>query len=301
MSKITLRSIWQELKSGRQMLTGGDYSQVGGEFIFDVSADGAVSPVWAKRMRNTRDHAELSEIKSVLGAPTKEMEEESSDSSSSPPSQPKPLPEESETVAALPAATSDRKKRWSSISGATGGIGRKLSKRGRTMSWQVGNSGSKAAATPSTAVNGTNTKDNITNGTTVEKATTTDTAASASSKEAEQEREVLEQLREEPEPQRPEGSDDALAKLMGAPSPAPPITETAETHLNGTAETHAPKSNGVPVEEVKVNESNSDALLNGVAAVKEEKRSALISDITAYQKESTPEPAPAPAPAVVKV
>lgn len=44
------------------MLSGGAPRQVGGEFLFE---GGKVA--WCKRMRNTRDHAEISEIKQHLG------------------------------------------------------------------------------------------------------------------------------------------------------------------------------------------------------------------------------------------
>ena len=44
------------------MLSGGAPRQVGGEFVFE---GGKVT--WCKRMRNTRDHAEIPEIKQHLG------------------------------------------------------------------------------------------------------------------------------------------------------------------------------------------------------------------------------------------
>lgn len=57
-----VKSIFQELRAGRNMLKGGDIYQVGGEFLFE---DGKVT--WCHRMRNTRDHAEVSELRAVLG------------------------------------------------------------------------------------------------------------------------------------------------------------------------------------------------------------------------------------------
>ena len=57
-----VKSIFQELRSGRNMMKGGDFYQVGGEFVFE---DGRVT--WCHRMRNTRDHAEVPEIRTVLG------------------------------------------------------------------------------------------------------------------------------------------------------------------------------------------------------------------------------------------
>ncbi|KAI4225514.1 MAG: hypothetical protein L6R36_003863 [Xanthoria steineri] len=57
-----IRSIYQNLKAGRSAFKGGDYFQVGGEFIFD---DGGVT--WCHRMKNTRDHAEVPELRRQLG------------------------------------------------------------------------------------------------------------------------------------------------------------------------------------------------------------------------------------------
>ncbi|KAL8860313.1 MAG: hypothetical protein Q9178_003284 [Gyalolechia marmorata] len=57
-----IRSIYQSLKTGRGAFKGGDYWQVGGEFIFD---DGEVT--WCHRMKNTRDHAEIPEMRRQLG------------------------------------------------------------------------------------------------------------------------------------------------------------------------------------------------------------------------------------------
>ncbi len=43
-------------------LKGGDQKQVGGEFLFE---GGEVR--WCHRMRNTRDHVEVPELREVLG------------------------------------------------------------------------------------------------------------------------------------------------------------------------------------------------------------------------------------------
>lgn len=58
----SVQSIIQGLKTGSNALKGGDYKQVGGEFLFE---DGKC--VWAHRMRNTRDHAEIETLREVLG------------------------------------------------------------------------------------------------------------------------------------------------------------------------------------------------------------------------------------------
>ena len=57
-----IESIFQTLSHGRQMFKGGDFSQVGGEFLFE---DGQVT--WCHRMKNTRDHAEVPALRKQLG------------------------------------------------------------------------------------------------------------------------------------------------------------------------------------------------------------------------------------------
>lgn len=56
-----VKSVFQALRSGRNALQGGDFYQVGGEFIFEK---GKVT--WCHRMRNTRDHAEIAELRAAL-------------------------------------------------------------------------------------------------------------------------------------------------------------------------------------------------------------------------------------------
>lgn len=58
----TLKSMSNMVSSGFGFLKGGDYSQNGGEWVF---VDGNLE--WCHRMQNTRDHAEISELGSVLG------------------------------------------------------------------------------------------------------------------------------------------------------------------------------------------------------------------------------------------
>ncbi|KAL9583546.1 MAG: hypothetical protein Q9212_002637 [Teloschistes hypoglaucus] len=64
-----VRAIYQGLRAGRDAFRGGDYFQVGGEFIFEhppssssSSSDGKATTTttvsWCHRMKNTRDHAE---------------------------------------------------------------------------------------------------------------------------------------------------------------------------------------------------------------------------------------------------
>ncbi|KAL6715429.1 hypothetical protein ACLMJK_006390 [Lecanora helva] len=99
---MAVSSFLQEMRSGRKMLSGGDYRQVGGEFVF---SGGKVT--FCKRMRNTRDHAEVPEVRKHLGLDR-----------------------------AANATTDEEKpafarKRWST-SGLGAGIGRRLSSRRRS-------------------------------------------------------------------------------------------------------------------------------------------------------------------------
>ncbi|KAI9710730.1 MAG: hypothetical protein M1820_002563 [Bogoriella megaspora] len=63
-----VQSIIQGLRSGRNALKSGDFWQVGGELMVECEGKGDVGKVsWVHRMRNTRDHAEIGELKRVLG------------------------------------------------------------------------------------------------------------------------------------------------------------------------------------------------------------------------------------------
>ncbi len=95
---IVATSFIQEIKSGRNMLSGGDFRQVGGEFLFQND-----KVTWCRRMKNTRDHAEIPLLRQQLGLDD------------------------------TPAPT---RKRWSAA-GIGGGITRRLSNR-RPMSWAGG-------------------------------------------------------------------------------------------------------------------------------------------------------------------
>lgn len=57
-----MQSVFQSLASGRKAFKGGDYWQVGGEFIFEKG-----EAKWCHRMSNTRDHAEVPQIRKELG------------------------------------------------------------------------------------------------------------------------------------------------------------------------------------------------------------------------------------------
>src|SRR5205809_3267429 len=67
------KSVVQGLRSGTGAMKGGDIRQVGGEFMFD---EGKVA--WCHRMKNTRDHSEIPELRRVLGLRT-ESDEKATD------------------------------------------------------------------------------------------------------------------------------------------------------------------------------------------------------------------------------
>ncbi|KAK8180653.1 AhpC/TSA antioxidant enzyme-domain-containing protein, partial [Phyllosticta citribraziliensis] len=60
--QTTVAGIYQSIKSGRGALQGGDIRQIGGEVLFE---DEQVT--WIHRMKNTRDHSEIQELRRVLG------------------------------------------------------------------------------------------------------------------------------------------------------------------------------------------------------------------------------------------
>ncbi len=83
---IMAASFVQSLKmiKGGRLLKGGGYHQVGGEFVFqreDIDINTPIQDldkqlgdqeeekvvVWCHRMKNTRDHAEVPELREVLG------------------------------------------------------------------------------------------------------------------------------------------------------------------------------------------------------------------------------------------
>jgi hypothetical protein len=66
MMGLSWGGVKQYLKTGWKAKDGGDWRQIGGEFLFVGKENGLVCQ-WAHRMRNTRDHAEIGELKGVLG------------------------------------------------------------------------------------------------------------------------------------------------------------------------------------------------------------------------------------------
>lgn len=58
---VVTKSFAQLVGSGSGALKGGSFSQVGGDFVFE---DG--KPAWCHRMRNTRDHTEIPQLKKLI-------------------------------------------------------------------------------------------------------------------------------------------------------------------------------------------------------------------------------------------
>ena len=59
------QSIWQGIRAGPvAAMKGGDMRQIGGELLL---AEEGRKVVWAHRMKNTRDHAEIGEVRRILG------------------------------------------------------------------------------------------------------------------------------------------------------------------------------------------------------------------------------------------
>jgi hypothetical protein len=58
----SVQSIFQGISTGRKALKGGDFKQVGGEFLFENG-----ECTWVHRMKTTRGHAEVSDVRHLLG------------------------------------------------------------------------------------------------------------------------------------------------------------------------------------------------------------------------------------------
>ncbi|KAI9715386.1 MAG: hypothetical protein M1812_006031 [Candelaria pacifica] len=59
-----LKSIVQGLGAGLSATKGGDYKQVGGEFLWSENGSDVL---WCHRMKNTRDHAEIPVLREAVG------------------------------------------------------------------------------------------------------------------------------------------------------------------------------------------------------------------------------------------
>jgi hypothetical protein len=58
----SVQSIFQGLGTGKNALKGGDFKQVGGEFLFENG-----ECTWVHRMKTTRGHSEVSDLRNLLG------------------------------------------------------------------------------------------------------------------------------------------------------------------------------------------------------------------------------------------
>jgi len=61
-----MSSVFDGIKSGSKAVKGGDWWQVGGEFLFVRDGDGW-KVEWCHRMKMTRDHTEMAELRKVVG------------------------------------------------------------------------------------------------------------------------------------------------------------------------------------------------------------------------------------------
>jgi hypothetical protein len=58
----SVQSIFQGIGTGKNVLKGGDMKQVGGEFLFENG-----ECTWVHRMKTTRGHSEVSDLRNLLG------------------------------------------------------------------------------------------------------------------------------------------------------------------------------------------------------------------------------------------
>jgi hypothetical protein len=67
MLKLGWNGFLNVIKQPQNVFKMGDWSQIGGEFLFVKEGEKGWKLIWAHRMRTTRDHAEVRELKEVLG------------------------------------------------------------------------------------------------------------------------------------------------------------------------------------------------------------------------------------------
>lgn len=147
--------VWQSIIQGLKrvgegdVLKAGDMRQVGGEFLIE---GGKVT--WCHRMRNTRDHAEIPELQSVLGvtqiSPSPSVKEEKAEqktttttgSGQTPRRRP---PQRRWTTSTIARSITRTSQHW--VAKGTGG-GQRGSSRTRSRSSSAGSTGKRASMTP---------------------------------------------------------------------------------------------------------------------------------------------------------
>ncbi len=67
MLKLSWDGFLNVIKQPQNVFKMGDWSQIGGEFLFVNEGEKGWKLTWTHRMRTTRDHAEVRELKEVLG------------------------------------------------------------------------------------------------------------------------------------------------------------------------------------------------------------------------------------------
>lgn len=216
------------------MFRGGDYSQVGGEFVFETSSGEKdvksgmerVKVPWCHRMCSTRDHTPIDETRKQLGL----------------------------DGGSLPPRRRESKRFSLALGGAKEGLGRRMSSSKR-MSWHAGAPANGAAD----MLNGNRDAKAINGG------LKRGGSVKVSEKEASQERRIMEQLKEEGETteasQPAQDREAALKKLTGGGPLMDGTTNVAEdrTENDTTAVTDEPVNNTTPETETKVDTVANDA------------------------------------------
>ncbi|KAF2431245.1 hypothetical protein EJ08DRAFT_611089 [Tothia fuscella] len=74
MWQTVVAGVYQSLSAGRRIFKAGDWTQIGGEFLFtrerssgNGEKKGECKVEWCHRMTNTRDHAEVEDLRKLLG------------------------------------------------------------------------------------------------------------------------------------------------------------------------------------------------------------------------------------------
>ncbi|KAL9108208.1 MAG: hypothetical protein Q9227_006945 [Pyrenula ochraceoflavens] len=156
-----LTGVWQSVVQGIKrvgegdVLKAGDMRQVGGEFLLETDERaGKEKFVWCHRMRNTRDHAEIEELKDVLGLSALVLEEKQQDQRGDTSSQHSHSTTGDDDHPRRRRAPS-MQRRWTST--ATGALRRSISGPRRATSWMA-NEASRRNRSSSTDSHGSNSK-----------------------------------------------------------------------------------------------------------------------------------------------
>ena len=277
-SAIFFRSFWGALRAGRGFFTGGDLSQVGGDFVLQ-SRGGNVEATWCKRMRNTRDHAEPFEIKRALG-----MEDDDASSTDDMLEKEKKAQKTNRRNSFVP----QKLKRWSTVGvNVNSGITRRLSKKNAP-----GNGNKRSSWHPTNP----NPYPNDGKGNGGIDAANGKPPSPGAVKEAEQERRVLEQLKEEggaesndapaPAPASDGDTEHALAKLTGQePVTKAEQTQSADAEAEAVAERPAADATQTEQKFVDTEPAPKKSVPDAVEKAVDISASELLPATTEYQNQ----------------